>query len=62
MTEAERQIFADAYNFYKKHRNASTDEDWRQAIYDMAQIDIKHNAPLCRNLIIAVVDSLPNNN
>lgn len=61
MTEKEREIFADVYRFYSKHRDAHTDEDWKQVVYEMAQLDIKHNSPLCRNLVVAVVESLPNN-
>lgn len=61
MTEKEREIFVDIYKFYNKHRDAKTEEEWGQVVIDLAHIDTKHNATLCRNLLIAACDSLPNN-
>ena len=57
--ENERQIFADVYRFYTTYRLAQSEEAFKAASTEMSKIDCKYNSKLCRNLLLAVWESLP---
>lgn len=57
ITEKEKEIFADVFRFFKKHKDNDTLDQWVGAAKEMGEIDTKHNMPLCRNLLTAVWDT-----
>ena len=57
MTAKEREVFADVYRFYQKHRTNTSDAQWQMAAHEMGEIENKHNSPLCRNMLIAIWDA-----
>lgn len=54
--------FGEIWVFFKKHYEIKQSDDWEVVMADAAAINQKYHCPLCKDLILAVLDELERKN
>lgn len=52
------EVYKAVWEFHKKYQSISTDEEWKQAIYESNQIAKKLNSKFVNDLLLAVINEL----
>ncbi len=56
--KTEFSYFGEVWTFFKKYYEVRQSDDWEVVVADAAAINQKYHCPLCKDLILAILDEL----
>ena len=57
-----REIFNEVYNkFYRKYKEANTDEEFKSLIREANELDKKYSFDLCHHMLLDLINIIENN-